>query len=160
MQIQTYTPFPLHLWHVQGDLWAHVSMKNDPTVQTAYNTITPNTVFAGGAVSDNPRDEWVPPLPPPPPPPPVRPAEQNINALSKSLYPDDALAHGCVHANAMYLLLVCCHMPCMQCVNRRAHQTSRRNRHREWVHKGPRSCFNAVIRLPMLPRKTASCGER
>lgn len=39
-----------------GDRWAHWTNK-DPG-QTAFNTLTPNTVFAGGAVSDQPRDDW------------------------------------------------------------------------------------------------------
>jgi hypothetical protein len=42
-----------------GDRWAHWT-NTDPG-QTAFNTLTPNTVFAGGAVSDEPRDDWANP---------------------------------------------------------------------------------------------------
>jgi len=41
-----------------GDLWGHWSKKIDPSSQTAYNTLAPNSAFLGMTISDPPRDKW------------------------------------------------------------------------------------------------------
>lgn len=41
-----------------GDLWGHWSKKIDPSSQTAYNTLAPNSMFLGMTISDPPRDKW------------------------------------------------------------------------------------------------------